>query len=467
MKTRIGLSLLGLAALNACTIGPVYHQPDMPLPAHYREDPAWVKAQPKDDAPKGDWWTAFGDDTLNKLVAQVNISNQNLLAAQAQYRQAVALAKQADAAYFPTVTGGVAETRSFTGGGAGTGNFKNGTINNNYRLNFNASWEPDLWGSIAQSADAAKASQQASLGDLQAARLSTQTQLVKNYFALRIADTQSLLLGQTVDAYQKALEVSTNQYEAGIVTKADVASATAQLKAAQAQVAANQLQRVQLEHAIAVLLGKAPSEFSIAPLNQPYTLLPPAIAPELPATLLERRPDIAAAERRVAAANAKVGVTEAAFFPNLTLSAAAGFQNSAYSNWLTYPARFWSVGPALAQTLFDGGLRTAQKEQAIAVYDQTVAQYRQTVLGALQEVEDNLAGLNLLAQQAQLQNEAVKAAQESLELNTNQYKAGTVSYLNVLTAQTTLLNNQRTALTVQGDRLTAAAALIAALGGGY
>jgi NodT family efflux transporter outer membrane factor (OMF) lipoprotein len=306
---------------------------------------------------------------------------------------------------------------------------------------------------------------QASAADLEAVRLSAQAELAFNYFQLRALDAQRRLLDDSVAAFQKSLALTRNRYAAGVAGKVDVVQAETQLKSTQAQAIDIGVQRAQLEHAIATLVGKPPAEFALA--RVPLNVAMPPMPMGLPSELLERRPDIAAAERRVAAANAQIGVAEAAFFPSLTLSASAGFQGSSYARWLTAPSRFWSVGPALAQSIFDAGSRRALSDQAIAAYDATAAAYRQTVLGGFQEVEDNLAALHILEQEAGVQQEAVYAARQSLELTLNQYKAGTVSYLNVVTVQTAWLANERTAVGILGRRLTAAVTLVKALGGGW
>jgi NodT family efflux transporter outer membrane factor (OMF) lipoprotein len=459
------VALLGACLLSACSIGPDYVKPAMETPAAFKEQQGWKTAQPQDEMPRGKWWEVFGDSTLNQLVAQVEVSNQNLRAVEAQYRQAQALAQQSGAAYYPTVTGGVSATRTRPSA-SNTSNF-NPRINTTYNLNVGVSWEADLWGSIKHSVEASDASAQASAADIEAAKLSAQAELAQDYFLLRIADARKNLLDDTVAAYEKSLQLTQNQYNVGVAARADVVTADTQLKSAKAQAVDVGVQRAQLEHAIAILIGKAPAEFTIAPLSSAFELVPPAVPLGVPSQLLERRPDIAAAERRAASANAKIGVAEAAFYPDLTLSASAGLQSTSFAKWLTFPARFWTLGPALAQTIFDGGLRKAQTAQAIAVYDQSVATYRQTILGGFQEVEDNLAALRILEQEAALQDDAVKSARESVQITTNQYKAGIVNYLNVVNVETIALDNERTALTIQSNRLIAAVLLIKALGGGW
>ena len=465
LRTRL-LYLTVAALLSACTVGPDYVKPDMQVPAAFKEQQGWKTAQPRDELPRGQWWEVFGDAQLNALVAQVEISNQNIRAAEAQYRQARALAQQARAGFFPTVTGDVSVTRSRSGGSTSGGDSgSGGRTSTLHKLGLDASWEPDIWGKVQRSVESGQAGVQASTADLQAAKLSAQAELAQDYFLLRVADARRKLLDDTVAAYGKSLQLTQNQYNVGVAARGDVVTAETQLKSAQAQAVDVGVQRAQLEHAIAVLIGKAPAEFSIVPADFSQTL--PDIPLGIPSQLLERRPDIAAAERRAAAANAEIGVAQAAFYPDLTLTASAGFQSASFAKWLTYPSRFWALGPALAQIIFDGGLRRAKTEQARAVYDQDVANYRQTVLAAFQEVEDNLAALRILEQEAQLQDEAVKAARQSVAITSNQYKAGTVSYINVVNVQTIALTNERTALNILGSRLTAAVLLIKALGGGW
>jgi NodT family efflux transporter outer membrane factor (OMF) lipoprotein len=452
---------LSLTLLSACAMGPDYKKPDAPAPATYKEAGDWLNAQPQDETRRGAWWEAFNDPQLNALEQQVNISNQTLAQAEAQFRQAQALVRSARSGFLPTVSADASATRSHSVAGTGTGH-----TGNQYSLALDAAWELDLWGRVRRTVEANEASAKASAANLESARLSTQAQLAQNYFQLRVVDEQKRLLDETVAGYARSMQLTQNQYNVGVAAKADVVQAQAQLKSAQAQAIDTGIVRAQLEHAIAVLVGKTPADFTItaAPL---LAVIPPPSPPGVPSTLLQRRPDIAAAERRMAAANAQIGVAKTAYFPALTLSAAGGYQSSSFADWISLPNRFWSLGPDLAMTLFDGGARRAQTDQAVAVYDQNVAAYRQAVLGAFQEVEDNLAQLRLLEQEAQVQNEAVEAAQESVKLATNQYKAGTVSYLNVVTAQNTAYSNQRAALTIINSRLAASVLLIKALGGGW
>lgn len=466
MKTSLALLAL-LASVAGCAVGPDYRRPDVAIPVAYKETGEWKPAEPKDSAPRGNWWEIYGDAELNVLVSQVEVSNQNVLAAAAQYRQALALLGNARAAYFPTIGAGLSGSRAQAATSAsGTSAATPGApALNTVKLSFSASWEADVWGQIGRNVESSDASAQATQADLQSALLSAQGMLVQTYFQLRVTDAQQRLLEQTAAAYERSLQITRNRYEAGVAGRVDVAQAEAQLKSTQAQTIDLGVQRAQFEHAIAVLIGKAPADFQIKFANTIPTL--PTVPSAFPATLLERRPDIAGAERRMAAANAQIGVAQSAFFPTLTFSAADGYQNASFANLLTLPNRFWSIGPALALALFDGGARTAQRESAIASYDKTVASYRQTVLAAFQEVEDNLAALRLLANESELQQSATQSAMEALTLTENQYLAGTVSYLNVVTVQATALTAQRSNLDIAGRRLLANAVLLKALGGNW
>jgi NodT family efflux transporter outer membrane factor (OMF) lipoprotein len=465
-------ALVGAAVLTGCTLGPNYARPTVEAPATYKEAQDWKPAEPRDNEPRGNWWIVFNDPQLDRLLAQVEVSNQTIKAAEARVREARALTEQAQAAYFPIVTASANATRS--GGRAGVGSNANSNINgsqvsggprNNFNVALDVNWELDLWGRVRRTVEAGEATAQASVADLEAAKLSAQAQLAIDYFLLRAVDAEIRLFADTVAAYEKSLQLTRNQYAVGVAARSDVALAETQLKSTQAQAIDATVQRAQLEHAIAVLVGKPPSDFSIAAEDVSTTF--PKIPPEVPSELLERRPDIAAAERRTAAANAQVGVTEAAFFPSLTLSATGGFQSSVLSQLFSLPSRYWSLGPALAQTIFDAGLRQAQTAQAMAVYDENVANYRQTVLAGFQEVEDNLAALRILEQEAAVQDEAVKSAREALTITLNQYRAGIANYLAVVVAQASALTNERSALVILGRRLTASVTLVKALGGSW
>jgi NodT family efflux transporter outer membrane factor (OMF) lipoprotein len=461
MRTAI---VLLLAALAGCAVGPDYVRPKVEAPAQYKELEGWRAAAPNDAAPKGEWWTLFADAELDRLVARVDISNQNIRNAEARLRQARAASDQARAALFPALNANGSATRTKSPSLPNAPSFATGAVNN-FSASLNASWEPDFWGGVRRSVEAGEAGFQASAADLENARLSARATLAQNYFALRVADATRATLEETVAAVDRTLKLTQNRYAAGVAARVDVVQAEVQLKSAQAQLIDIGVQRAQLEHAIALQLGLAPADFALAPA--PLAARMPGIPVGLPSELLERRPDVAAAERRAAAANANIGVAQAAFFPTVTLSASGGSRTTSLAELFTAPTRFWSLGAALAQPLFDAGLRSAQKAQAAATYDEQVATYRQTVLAGFQEVEDNLAALRVLEEEATLQDEVVQAARQAMELTTNQYQAGVVSYLNVINAQATLLANQRTAASILGRRLTASVDLIKALGGGW
>jgi NodT family efflux transporter outer membrane factor (OMF) lipoprotein len=471
MKTRLMSNSLVLQWLlilismfiSACTVGPDYHRPETPVPVTFKELNGWKEAQPRDNEIPGKWWEIFKDPYLNTLEQQVDIANQSLVQAEAQYRQAQALVQTARAAYFPTATATATINRFRAASGQ---NVAVSGVRYLFGVALSTAWEPDLWGSMRRQVESSEASAQASAATLQALRLSIQATLAQNYFQLKALDAQKKLLGDTVGTYERTLKITQNRYAAGMAAKTDVVQAETQLQSARAQTIAIGVQRAQLEHAIALLLGKAPAELSIpvAPLNA----LPPPIPVSIPSQLLERRPDVAAAERQTAAANAKIGVAKAAYFPTLSLAATNGFQTSKLSKLLTAAARYWALGPAAAAfTLFDGGARGAQMDEAINAYDASVAAYRQAVLTSFQEVEDNLAALRILEQETQVQNKAVESAQETVRLTTNQYKAGTVSYLNVMTAQAVAFTNEKLAVELLGQRLSAAVLLVKAVGGGW
>lgn len=463
------MTLFAMAlTLSACTLGPDYQRPDVPIAAEFKQAEGWKVAAPADSLQRGEWWTLYGDAELNALVGRLNVSNQNLAAAEAQYRQARALVRGARSQLFPTIGGSAGVTR----GGQGTSSSptlqsqsSGSGVSESYSVGLDASWELDIWGRLRRNLEANQANMQASAADLAAVRLSLQSELVQTYLRLRVMDEQQRLLDQTVEAFARSLRLTENQYRAGIVPKSDATQALTQLRSTEAQAIDLRWQRAQMEHAIAVLIGVPPSELDIAERSDIPAL--PQMPLALPSQLLERRPDIASAERQVSAANAQIGVAEAAWYPDLTLSASGGYRNSSFSNLISVPNRFWSLGPQLAMTLLDFGGRRASLEQAEASYDQTVANYRQTVLNSFREVEDNLVQLRVLADEAVVQQQALEAAQESLRLIENQYRAGTVDFLSVATVQTTTLNNERTNLTLLGDRLAASVQLIAALGGGW
>ena len=461
LPTLLALSL----ALTACTFGPDYQRPQLQTPAQFKQIEGWTQAQPGDALARGNWWQLYGDAELNALVERLNVSNQNLAASEAQYRQARALVRGARAAFYPSLSSSAGATRSSQGSGTTNTNSSTSGVIKSYDLSLNATWELDIWGKLRRSLESSRAGFEASAADLAALKLSLQAELVQNYLQLRVLDDQQRLLDATVAAYARSLKLTENQYNAGIVPKSDVSQALTQLKSTQAQAIDLKWQRAQLEHAIAVLIGVPPSELSISVREQLPTL--PEIPVALPSQLLERRPDVAAAERRVMAANAEIGVAEAAWYPDLSISASGGYRGSSFADWIDLPNRFWSLGPQLALTLFDGGARSAELERSEAVYDQTVAQYRQAVLDSFREVEDYLVQLRVLEQEALIQQEALQAARESLRLIENQYRAGTVDFNSVVNVQATALSNERSTLSLLGNRLTTSVQLIAALGGGW
>jgi NodT family efflux transporter outer membrane factor (OMF) lipoprotein len=465
---RASMGLLALSLLlGGCALGPDYQRPQLQTPAQFKQIEGWSLAKPGDVLERGNWWRLYGDAELNALVERLNISNQNLAASEAQYRQARALVRGARAALYPSLSSSAGATRSSQGRGTNstTTATTTGRINKDYDLSLNAAWELDIWGKLRRSLESSRAGFQASAADLAALKLSLQAELVQNYLQLRVLDDQQRLLDATVAAYTRSLKLTENQYNAGIVPKSDVSQALTQLKSTQAQAIDLKWQRAQLEHAIAVLVGVPPSELSIAVREHLPAL--PEIPVALPSQLLERRPDVAAAERRVMAANAEIGVAEAAWYPDLSISASGGYRGSSFADWIDLPNRFWSLGPQLALTLFDGGARSAELERSEAAYEQTVAQYRQAVLDSFREVEDYLVQLRVLQQEAVIQQDALDAARESLRLIENQYRAGTVDLNSVVNVQATALNNERTNLSLLGSRLTASVQLIAALGGGW
>jgi NodT family efflux transporter outer membrane factor (OMF) lipoprotein len=464
----------------ACMVGPKYHTPstDAPpaykelTPADFKETDGWKVAQPKDDSLKGKWWEIFNDPELNALEEKVNVSNQNIAAAAASFFAARALVKEARAQLFPTLSTNPSITvqrpsatlSSGSSSGTGSTSSSRGTFTD-YTLPFDATWQPDLFGRIRNTVRAAAYGAQASAADLENTRLTVQAELAIDYYQLRGQDSLKELLDSTVIAFQQSLDLTRALYDTGIDSDEAVAQAETQLEVTKAQDDALGIQRAQLEHAIAMLTGQPASTFSIPvePLKTP----PPAIPFGVPSELLERRPDIAAAERLVAQANAQIGIAKAAYFPTVTLSAVAGLETTKLADWFIWPSRFFSVGPTAAETILDAGLRRATVQQFRAQYDQTVANYRQAVLTGFQQVEDNLAALRILSIEIQHQDEAVKSAERNLTVALDRYKLGLDPYLNVLTAQTSLLSNHQTAVILRVQQMTASSGLIEALGGGW
>ncbi len=455
-----------VALLTGCSVGPDYRRPDAPVPDVWKESAGkWKTAEPKDHLSRGRWWDVFQDGGLAALEEQLDVSNQSIAQALAQYRAAAAISSGARAAFLPTVTTSPSATRAQGAQGrVSTPGTSSPTVNT-YQLPLDASWELDLFGRIRRNLEAGLAGEQAAGAQLEAVRLAMQAQLASLWFTLQGLDAQQQLLATNVTGYEKALELTTNRYKQGVVSGVDVAQAKTQLWSTRAQLTELGLARAQQEHALAVLVGKAPALFSIP--ATPLAVLPPDVPVGLPSELLELRPDIAAAERRMAAANAQIGVATAAYFPSLTISAAAGYQSSTLTDFFSLPNRFWSLGPAFLATLFDGGRRRAATAQATANYDATVASYRGTILGALQEVEDALVSLRLLETEAAQQAEAVTAAERALTIARNRYDVGVTTYLEVVTAQSIALGAERTALDLAIRRMTGSVNLVRALGGGW
>jgi len=456
--------------LAGCAVGPNYKRPAAVVAPAYKEPPpeAFKEAQaaglqpanPSDAFQKGKWWEIYNDPALNALEEQVNINNQNVLVAEANYREAKAAVSVARAGLFPTATASpsIGESHSATTGGASS-------THSSFSFPLAVSWEPDLWGNIRRGVTAAAATAQATFADLENAKLLYQSDLASDYFQLHGTDGDVDLLNRTAASYEEYLTLTKNRFAGGVASDLDVAQAESQLYGTQSQLIELGVTRAQLEHAIAILAGKTPMEVTIPPAL--LTAPPPPVPIGLPSELLERRPDIASAERRVHAANEQIGIAMAAFYPTLTLSASGGFQSTSIAKWFSAPSRFWSVGPALAETLFEGGRRKALVAEEQAAYDSTVASYRQTVLTAFQQVEDQLAALRILEQESAKVDDTVKAANRALTVSTAQYKAGTTDYLTVITAQATLLNAQRTSIDLLTRRLTASVSLVEALGGGW
>ena len=458
-------ALLAAAVLSGCALAPTYERPATPQPAAFKELQGWGPAAPADALDRGPWWTLFNDPVLDGLVRQVEVSNQNVAAAVAAYSQARALVAQQRASLFPTVTLTGGANRNGSGGGSGTNDNNNGRTSNSFRLNIGSSWEPDVWGRLRAGISAAQANAQASAADLASARLSAQGELAADYFSLRSVDAQRALLATTIEGYQRVLKITQNRFDVGIVPHSDVYQAQTQLASAQSDDLTLARQRAQLEHAIAVLVGKAPADFALAPAQRNVTV--PEVPVGVPSTLLERRPDIAASERAVAAANAQIGIVRAAYFPQIGLTASYGPSASAIGDLFKASSMAWALGLSATETIFNGGANRAAVQGADAAREQAVARYRQTVLDAFADVEDQLTATRVLAQQQDLQRQASAAADKVEEQVLNRYKAGQVSYSEVVQAQVTALNARRALVQTQGNRQTTAVALIQSLGGGW
>jgi len=460
------VGLAGVLSIAGCTVGPKYHRPAAEVPPAYKEVGDWKPAQPNDQNLGGNWWETFRDPQLNTLEAQVNVSNQNLKAAEAQYTQARALLRYHRADLFPTVGANPSATRSKT-----SANHQphsptfNGVTVNDFQIPFELSYQVDVWGRVRRTVESYRDQAQASAADLAAVNLSMHSQLALFYFQARVLDAEEQLLNSTVKQYEQALELINSRFAGGIASDVEVQQAETQLETTRAQAIDVGVARAQYEHAVAVLIGKPPASFNLAPL--PLTMPPPPIPVGLPSELLERRPDIAAAERLMASANAQIGVAKSAYYPLLDLAALGGFDSGSITTLLSGPSILWSAGPSALFTIFDVGRRRAASDQAVAAYDQAVANYRQTVLTGFQQVEDNVAALRILEHEAQVQDQAVVAAQKYLELAITRYKGGVTSYLEVTTAETAALSDELTSVSILGRRMVNAVLLVQALGGGW
>jgi NodT family efflux transporter outer membrane factor (OMF) lipoprotein len=453
---RGALVAASFALLTACAVGPNYKRPVFDASAAYKEQDGWKPSEPNDALDRGPWWEIFNDEVLNGLEAQVNISNENVKAAAAAVEESRALVRQAQSAFWPQVFASGSRTRSVTGDSQPI------TVTS---AGISANWDIDLWGQIRRTTESDRASMQASEAALASARLSEQAVLATDYFLLRAQDQLQIILNDIVAAEQQSLKITENRYRVGVAAKADVVTAQTQLLSSQAQQVNAPLQRAILEHAIAVLVGQQPADFSIAPATMRADV--PTVPAGLPSALLERRPDVAQGERRVAAANAQIGVAISAFFPSLTITGSDDYRGNTISHLIRTANRVWAIGPSVALSVFDAGLRRAQVAQARAAYEASVDNYRQTVLASLEQVEDQIATLRVLEQRAVIEDATVKAAREAETLTLNQYKAGTVPYSSVITSQTTRLASEENALNVLSGRLQASVALIQALGGGW
>jgi len=447
-------------------VGPNYVRPKAEVPADYKESNDWKVAQPSAEAIKGKWWEVYKDPLLNTLEEKIDVSNQSLKAAQAQFLQARAAVRISRSFLFPTVTANPAIARERFSQNRPLGVVGNTQTFNDFQVpGIDASYELDVWGRVRRTVEQSRSQAQASAADLASVGLSLHAELAMDYFQLRGLDTQKQLLDSTVVAYQKALDLTQTRFKGGLASDVDVAQAQTQLETARAQSIDVEVQRAAFEHAIAVLTGQPPSTFTLAP--SPMDAPPPPIPPGLPSDLLERRPDVSAAERRMQAANAQIGIARAAYFPLITLTGQGGFESIAAGTLFQGPSGLWAVGGTALETLFDAGRRRGTSDQAKAAYDQSIDNYRQTVLSAFQEVEDNMAALRILQGEAQTEEVAVGAAKHSVELSITRYRGGVTSYLEVTTAQSAALTDEVTAVTILTRRMTASVLLIKAIGGGW
>jgi NodT family efflux transporter outer membrane factor (OMF) lipoprotein len=467
--TRLSLcaALLGFTVLQltGCAIGPKYHTPAVEAPPAYKEVGDWKPAQPNEQSLGGEWWKIFQDPQLDALELQVNVSNQNLKAADAQFQQARAVLRYNRADYYPTVTAGPSATRTRISANSPTSTILRGATYNDFVMPFDFSYQADVWGRVRKNVESYREQAQASAADLATVNLSMHADLAIDYFQARSLDAQQQLLDSTVKQYEQALELNESRFHGGVGSEVEVEQAKTQLQTTRAAAIDVGVLRAQYEHAVAILIGKPPAEFSLPPL--PLTAPPPHIPVSVPSELLERRPDIAAAERRVASANAQIGVAKTAYYPLINLGASGGFESSAITTMAQGPSGLWSIGLSALGTVFDGGRRRSLNDQARATYDYQVATYRENVLAGFQQVEDNLAAVRILENEATVQDEAVSAAQRSLDLSVTRYKGGVTSYLEVITAQSAALTDEVTAVNILGRRMANTVLLIQALGGGW
>ena len=456
--------LLASSLLGGCMVGPDYHTPSAPISATFKEAEGWKAASPQDAQPKGPWWQSYRDPQLNALAEQIVLNNQNVALYAAQYRQALALVRESRAEQLPLVSGTGSSTRSESGSGGSTSSA--GGVSKVHSASLSLSWEADIWGKLRRTVEQDRASAQASAADLANAALSAQSSLAQDYFQLRILDQRIALYRETISGYERYLRIIQNKYDEQISSRADLATGKTQLQSAQASMLDLQWQRAQYEHAIALLIGKPAADFALA-ADASWQYHVPAVPVGVPSRLLERRPDIAAAEREMAAANAAVGVATAAYYPDLTLSGSGGYQGSTVSHLFSLPNRFWSIGPSLTGTLLDFGATEASVEQARHAYDATVATYRQTVLTGLGEVEDDLVELRTLEPELQARRNSAQSAEESASVSRDQYEAGVIDYLDVATTQATSLSERQTVLSLVATQLITSVELQAALGGSW
>jgi NodT family efflux transporter outer membrane factor (OMF) lipoprotein len=463
---RVSLLAFALLELSGCTVGPNYHAPAAQIPSAYKEAAGWKPAEPNDQNLGGDWWTVFQDPQLNDLELQVNVSNQNLKAAEAQYREARAALRYSRADYYPTLTAGLSSTRTRTSANRPPPSSTfNGISYNDFVLPLDLSYQADVWGRVRRTVESYREQAQASAADLATVNLSMHADLAVDYFQARSLDAQEQLLNSTVTQYERYLELTLSRFQGGVSSEVEVQQARTQLETTRALAIDVGVLRAQYEHAVAILIGKPPAEFTLPPL--PLTTPPPPIPVSVPSELLERRPDIAAAERRVAAANAQIGVAKATYYPVINLGASGGFESASITTLLSGPGGLWSIGASALGTVFDVGRRRAFTDEARAAYDSQVAGYRESVLTGFQQVEDNLAALRILENEATVQDQAVAAAQSSLDLSTQRYQGGVTSYLEVTIAQSAALSDEVTAVNILGRRMANTVLLIQALGGGW